>query len=222
MDFQRCLDQIDAALANGRLDENEWYGRNRELVEVAYLASEDPRAQSGLGGDAAHWERRRRVIVEALDRDGTFLDVGCANGLLMETLVRWAGERGFRIEPHGLDFSPRLVALARAWLPAWADRIHVGNIVDWEPPRRFDYVRTELEYVPRPRQPGLVGRLLARAVAPGGRLVVCAYRPRGTRDAAPVGDLLRSWGFAVAGEATATDAADGGTATRVAWLDAIR
>ena len=37
-------------------------------------------------------ERARRPIVSAIDRDGTFLDVGCANGLLMESLATWAGE----------------------------------------------------------------------------------------------------------------------------------
>ncbi|MGH2530824.1 MAG: class I SAM-dependent methyltransferase [Thermomicrobiales bacterium] len=214
--------QIDDALAQGRLAESAWYEQIRDLVETAYLAEETPQAQSGLGGDAAHWERRRRVIADTLDRDGTLLDVGCANGLLMETLVEWAGESGVRIEPYGLDISPKLAALARARLPGWADRICVGNVIAWEPPRRFDYVRTELVCVPDARQPELVDRLLQQAVAPGGRLVICAYRPRGVRDAAPIGPLLQSWGFAVSGEATATDINDGGAATRVVWIEAAR
>ena len=222
MDFQRRFDQIDGALAAGRLDERAWYEQVRDLIEGAYLSSDNPRDQSGFGGDAAHWERRRRVLVEAIDRDGTILDVGCANGLLMETLVAWAAARGRRLEPYGLDISPKLAALARARLPAWADHIFVGNVIEWEPSRPFNYVRTELEYVPRPRQQGLLARLLERVVAPGGRLVVCAYRPRGRRDADPIGALLRSWGFAVSGEATAVDTTDGGVATRVVWLDAAR
>jgi len=111
------------------------------------------------------------------------------------------------------------VALARSRLPGWADRISVGNVITWDPPQQFDYVRTELVYVPSQRQPDLVARLMEHVVAPGGRLVVCAYRPHGVRDADPIGEQLRSWGFPVNGEATATDTADGGVATRVAWLD---
>ena len=212
--------RIDAALATGHLTENEWYERIRDLLETAYLAADDPQRQSGLDGDAAHWERRRQVIVEAVDHDGSFLDVGCANGLLMETMAAWAAARGRRLAPYGLDISPKLAALARTRLPMWSDRIFVGNIIDWEPPRRFDYVRTELVYVPGHRQPELVARLLERVVAPEGRLVVCAYRPHGVRDAEPIGELLRSWGFAISGEAAATDTSNGGVATRVVWLDA--
>lgn len=222
MDFRQRVAQIDDDLAQGRIDEPAWYEQVRDLIEAAYLEEESPRAQSGLGGDAAHWERRRRVIADALDWDGTFLDVGCANGLLMESLVAWAGERGCRIEPYGLDISPKLAALASARLPTWADRIYVGNVIAWEPPRRFDYVRTELEYVPSARQPELVDHLLRQIVAPGGRLIIGAYRPRGARDAAPIASLLQSWGFAVHGEATATDIVDGGVATRVVWLEAAR
>ena len=218
MDFA----QIDAALASGRLTEEEWYERNRNILESAYLAADDPQRQSGLGGDAAHWERRRRVVVEAVDHDGSFLDVGCANGLLMETMAAWAETRGYRLEPYGLDISPALAALARTRLPQWQDRIFVGNVMMWDPPRRFDYVRTELIYVPEPRQPELIARLLNRVVAPGGRLIVCAYRPRGARDADPIDTLLPDWGFPVSGEAIATDSSDGGVATRVVWIDAPR
>ncbi len=216
MDF----DDIDVSLARGHLTEAQWYERNRDLLETAYLATDDPQRQSGLGGDAEHWARRRHVIVEAIDHDGAFLDVGCANGLLMETITAWTAARGHRLEPYGLDISAKLSALARARLPMWHDRIFAGNAIDWEPPRRFDFVRTELVYVPEPRQPEMVAHLLNRVLAPHGRLIVCAYRPRGTRDAESIGDRLQSWGFPVTGEATATDPADSGVATRVAWIDA--
>jgi SAM-dependent methyltransferase len=189
------VDQIDAALASGHLTEVAWYDRIRDLLETAYLATDDPQCQSGLNGDVAHWERRRHVIVEAVNRDGSFLDVGCANGLLMQSLAAWAQERGHHLEPYGLDISAKLAALARTRLPQWEDRIFVGNAITWEPPRRFDYVHTELVYVPDARQPELVSRLLNRVIAPGGRLIVCAYRPRGARDVEPVGEVLQSWGF---------------------------
>lgn len=68
-------------------DEDAWYDRNRQILETAYLAGDTPQQQSGFNGDAAHWKRLRQVIADAIDHDGTILDVGCANGLLMETLV---------------------------------------------------------------------------------------------------------------------------------------
>ena len=61
----------------------------------------------------------------------------------MESMAAWAG-----VEPYGLEISPELAELARRRLPQWADRIWVGNAPTWTPPRRFDVVRTGLDYVP--------------------------------------------------------------------------
>jgi predicted pyridoxine 5'-phosphate oxidase superfamily flavin-nucleotide-binding protein/SAM-dependent methyltransferase len=155
-----------------------------EVYELHYLADGDVYRGSGHSGDAATWEQGRRPIAEAVDRPGTFLDVGCANGLLMESLADWAG-----VEPYGLDFSPELVEAARRRLPQWADRIWVGDALTWEPPRRFDFVRTELVYVPQERRRAYVERLLGRFVAPGGRLLVCGYG--GDEVLGP----LREWGL---------------------------
>lgn len=201
-------------------DEAAWYATLRRRLESGYLATPDPRRGSGVDGDEAYWERARRPIAAAIHRDGTLLDVGCANGLLMESLAAWAAAAGHRVEPHGLDFSAALAALARRRLPHWADRIYVGNVVDWQPPSRFDFVRTELVYVPPPRQQALVARLLAAVVVPGGRLIVCSYgsSTRPVPRAESVGDRLRAWGYAVAGEAEGV-AANGVTITRVAWID---
>ena len=127
--------------------------------------------------------------------------MGCANGLLMECVARWAAEDGHAIEPYGLDISEKLAELARQRLPRWRDRIFTGNALFWEPPIRFDYVRTELVYVPGYRRREYLARLLARVVAPGGRLIVCSYgssRPEGVR-AEPLVDEIRGWGFAIEG-----------------------
>jgi SAM-dependent methyltransferase len=196
---------------------NPWDG-----LEEKYLRAEDPRGQSGFRGDEARWARARRVIAEAIDRDGTFLDVGCANGLLMDSIRTWAAERGHRIEPFGLDVSEPLISLAQSRMSQWADRFFVGDARTWRPPPgvRFDFVRTELGYAHRPERPALIAHLRADVVAPNGRLIVCAYgaASAGIETVERIAGPLRSWGHAVAGEAEAED--DNGVVfTRIAWID---
>lgn len=110
----------------------------------AYLAGDNPRSQSGHSGDEGRWEAARRLIVDAIDRDGTFLDVGCASGHRMETVRSWAGQDRHAVEPYGLDIAPELAALARSRLPHWADRIWVGNALHWQPSRLILGARNEL------------------------------------------------------------------------------
>jgi SAM-dependent methyltransferase len=167
--------------------------------EAKYLAGANPREQSGFGRDERDWERFRRPIVAAIDADGSFLDIGCANGLLMESVVAWAREDGHVVEPYGLDISEKLADLARRRLPQWRERILVGNALCWEPPARFDFVRTELVYVPDTLRRQYTERLLDRVVAPGGRLILCSYgssRPQGARAELLV-DELRDWQLSI-------------------------
>ncbi len=182
------------------------------LFEEKYLASDDPRAQSGFRGDEARWESARRPIVEAIDQDGTFLDVGCANGYLLESIVRWSPHV---IEPYGIDFSPKLVELARTRLPQWADRFFVADALSWEAPRRFDFARTELVYVPEVRHRELVERLLSFV----DRLIVCSYGSlRRNLQTDDIGGRLRRLGFDVAGELEREGRE--GALVRVAWIGA--
>ncbi len=192
----RDLARIDADLESGRIDETQWHARVLRLIEPAYLAARTPHAQSGKGGDAAGWEHARRLVCDAIDRDGTFLDIGCANGLLMEDVQRWAAADGHDVEPHGIDISARLADLARARYPQWAARIHTANANGWTPPRRYDFVRTGLDYVPSASRPIYLQHLLDQVVAPGGRLIIGVHNL--TRDD-PVVDDLASWGHPVSG-----------------------
>jgi trans-aconitate methyltransferase len=183
----------------------------------AYLAGDNPRSQSGHSGDEARWEEARRLIVEAIDRDGTFLDVGCASGHLMETVQAWAAQDGRAVEPYGLDISPELADLARSRLPHWADRIWVGNALHWKPPRRFDFVRAGLEYVPPPRRPDLVRHLLDDACELGGRLILGVRNE--LRDADPIEHEVAAWGFGIAGRAERPHS-DPRIVRRAFWIDA--
>jgi hypothetical protein len=155
----------------------------------AYLAGADPRAQSGFHGSARRWEAARRPIVEAIDGDGTFLDVGCANGLLMESVVAWAT---FSVEPFGIDFAPGLVELAQKRLPQWSDRISLADVRTWEPPSWFDFVhgRLDLDAIEE------VVRLGRRAIFSSDG----SFRRPDSPRAEPVAERLREHGLAIAGE----------------------
>jgi hypothetical protein len=105
--------------------EAAYFDEELKLHESKYLNGGDVRAQSGFGRDELDWRRYREVVLAPVVADGTFLDVGCANGLLMESVVAWSAERGRKLEPFGLEISPRLAELARQRLPHWRDRIFV-------------------------------------------------------------------------------------------------
>ena len=180
-------------------EHNDWFYRNRQMLESTYLAAAEPWRQSGFSGPLERWNACRRPIADCMDRDGAFLDIGCANGFLLESVQGWAAERGAQIEPFGLDISEKLVALAASRLPALAGHLLVGNAFTWQPPRRFDYVRTELCYVPDDLHWPYVRRLLSEFLAPGARLLVAEYRSRRDRQAGLwVDDQLRQAGFRVA------------------------
>ena len=215
------LEGLNTALESGALDEAGWYREVAAVITPAYLAGDNPRDQSGFGADDDAWELARGLLAEAIDRDGDFLDVGCASGYLMESLVRWGRERDHRIEPYGLDIAPELADLARRRLPHWADRIFVGNAIDWTPPRRFDYVRAGLEYVPPRRQRDLIVRLLAEVVAPGGRLIIGTFSEERdeTRAGPSEAERAMAWGFAVAGRAERPHRRDPRLVYRAFWID---
>ena len=69
---------------------DDFFAGNRRQLASLYLADpSNPYQQWGRSSGADRWEETRRCIADAVNRDGSFLDVGCANGLLLETLEQW-------------------------------------------------------------------------------------------------------------------------------------
>jgi SAM-dependent methyltransferase len=159
-----------AERARRSLADAAFYRDSRRLLETSYLRDGTPRGGSGFGGTAEAWQAQRSHLCQAVDRDGSFLDVGCANGHLLESMVAWCAERGIRLEPLGVDLSAGLVAEARRRLPQWADRFWVGNALDWTAPdgRRFDFVHTLLDLVPVARVEQMLRHQLEHLVARAG------------------------------------------------------
>lgn len=163
-----------------------WFAELQQILETAYTAASSPWQKSGKNGTFEDWMRLRLPNLSPVNNSGTYLDIGCANGYLLECLLSWAILKGVEIVPFGLDYSAEFVALAQKRLPMYAPHFYVGNVWNWCPPQKFDYVRTELEYVPHNYQKSLVERLLEEFVAENGKLIVSHYRSR-------LDDLTQGW-----------------------------
>ena len=195
-----------------------WFDEIRSLLENGYLPAETPWKQSGKSGPFEDWVRLRIPISECVETSGTFLDIGCANGFLLECLLDWTMRKGVQLEPYGVDYSEKLVDLAKERLKGFADNIFVGNAWEWEPPMRFDYVSTAVEYVPMNLAEPYISRLLNDFLVEGGKLLVAQYRSRRedlSRDW--VDDHLSRMGFSVI-ESKSGFCGDGLERTRVAVL----
>lgn len=212
---------LAAAGSYRSLDDATYYADNLRTLQRAYLRAGTPQQGSGFGGDERAWRQARHHITEGITASGSFLDVGCANGLLMESVAAWCAERGLAVEPYGVDLAPGLAELASRRLPQWAERIWTGNAIDWVPPdgRRFDYVHILVDCVPRARYGDLVRHQLARTVRPGGgRLLVSDYTAS-EADQPAIAATLAGLGFGVAGHSSGGEL-PGRPPAPTAWIDA--
>ena len=191
--------------------------RELEALESSYVGEDDPIRQSGFGGGPERWRWESEPILDAIDGDGGILDIGCANGYLLECLMTWGRERGLSLVPYGVDHGSRLIDLAKRRLPDFESNFDVANAWDWEPPRRVRYVYILSDCVPMNYLSEYLHRLHERFVVRRGRLIVGAYgsHSRGI-PAFDVAEALSSAGLVVAGLTTAGHL----PSAKFAWVDA--
>jgi SAM-dependent methyltransferase len=183
---------------------------------AAYLANSDPIRQSGFGGGAERWRAEREPILDGVNGSGAFVDLGCANGYLLECLVDWGRARALSLIPYGVDHSAALIDLARIRFPGLESHFVVANSWWWRPAEPIRFVYTLHDAVPRDYLGDYLKRLLEEVVAPGGRLIVGAYGSRSRGLAAfHVAQFMRELQMSVAGQTT------GGNPpiVNIAWAD---
>jgi len=210
----RCLLRIGTTTARNKPPSpDESFAAQTRSLERSYLQSEDPTVQSGFSGGRKRWVAERSPIVNAIHRDGDFLDVGCANGLLAEDLVIWAAEAGFALTPHGIDMGAGLVDLARQRLPAHRQNFHVADAWGWDPKRKWTFVYSLLELSPQERWCDWLHRL-STWVKPEGRLIIGSYgaNSRGVQPT-DVTNVMENCGLQTLGSSDGGDPLN----TRFAW-----
>jgi len=164
---------VNAGLQNNEINKDDWYELNNLYFTRLYLSQDNPRGQSGHGGDERHYVFSHLPIIEAIYKDGTFLDVGCANGYLCEKVHGWAAAIGFDVQVFGVDISEGLLELARRRLPQWHDHFYLGNTFFWKPEHKFDYLHIGgLGQVPEDDELKFFNHLMDHYLADGGRLIL--------------------------------------------------
>ena len=187
-------DRMRQELEAESISEKVYFDLMSAASETLYLSRDNPRGQSGHGGSPSWYRSVRMMILEAIDSSGTSIDVGCANGHLIESLGQWLVGTDVQVELHGLEISSGLARFARERLPDWRERIYQGNALYWQPPVRFDYVYSMiLPDFSASIQKRLLERLVTDYVKPNGRVILGPWDEYGMED--EIGD----WGFEISG-----------------------
>ncbi len=184
-------------------------------LENSYLFENDPIRQSGFHGGETRWRTERKLILDAVENDGDFLDIGCANGYLLECLVEWGKERGVKLTPYGVDQGSGLIKIAKRRFPKYVDHFWTANAWDWHPPRKFSYVYTLNDCVPENYLSEYIKNILERYVKNNGILIVGAYGSTSeNRPALDVARMLSEFDHQVTGSSSRGDL----PVSRIAWI----
>ena len=167
---------VDAAVDNNKISLDEWYELNKIYFAKSNLSQDNPRAQLGYGGDEFDFLYSRLLIVEAINKNGTFCDFGCANGHLLEMVHKWADGVGFELQMFGVDISEELIEFAQKRLPGWRDNFFVGNAYHCKPPQKFDFFHMRTLGFPKwEDKRAIFDHLVENYIADGGRMIIGSY-----------------------------------------------
>jgi SAM-dependent methyltransferase len=183
----------------------EYIVRNRQIVGLLIRDSHIYRFIDSyeLLPSYSNWMQRRDFIAKAINKDGTILDVGCANGFLIRCLQEWSNHK---LVPYGIDTDKELIEQAKRLFPENKDNFAKISIEDISKidrfglPKKFDIIywnvwdnwdfnnANELNSV----------KELSKHVKTGGRLIMGFYNKEKSNNLNRV-KKLRSVGFKIDG-----------------------
>ena len=200
--------------SSGRISTEDYFACCEKECAKLYLSRDNPRAQSGHGSDIYRWRNVRWMILEPVYHDGTFIDIGCANGHLIESLDRWMRSTDVHVDFYGLEISQGLFDLAQRRLPDFASRLFLGNALYWKPPFEFDYVYTMiLPDIPGDLRKPFLENLYGNYVKPDGRLILGPWNTR------QIEEELPKLGFTPSGYCEKSVPGTSDETKRIVWID---
>lgn len=166
---------------------------------------------SHFEGTAEEWKEQRGWIAKAIDRDGTILDFGCANGYLLKCLEDWSDHE---LEPFGVDTDPQAIRAAQEIFPDAKDHFVLSK--DEEAgsklPSEFDLIYWNVWDDSDFDQEGIKDILdhsVKMSVEKGGRLILGFYHPDAAENERKI-KQLEDMGFKVERIETPKDLPDRG------------
>lgn len=144
--------------------------RIKNAYQDAYLCKQSPLERSGFAHDLDSFLNLRSPILIAMgEKEGRFLDLGCANGVLIELLSK---NEGVRREYFGIDFVPELIEEANSRL---GEICHVADLHNYVNTTGFEFVRFELCYAREHKMKYLVEHVIESMLCDDGVALICNY-----------------------------------------------
>ena len=213
-DLNTYKDRLRDLHTRGGITTEDFFDAYADQNSRVYLSQTEPRRQSGHGGDLYYWRHVRSMILEAVYHGGTFIDIGCANGHLIESLAGWMQNTGVEVDFYGLELAKDLYELALRRLPQYATHLFLGNGLSWQPPFQFDYVYTMvLPDLPKGLWKQFLGNLYDNCLKPGGRLVLGPWSDR------LVEEEIARLGYVANGYCEKTVAGAESKVKRITWVN---
>lgn len=137
------------------------------------------KGNSFAGTHIEDWEDGRMFIGGYIHKDGTILDIGCANGFFLLCLQGWSGRT---LEPYGIDIDTNRIREAKKIFKAHKDNFIERNALEISKlpfpfPEKFDTVfwSVWVNWEFKLSQEIKALHDIVRLVKPGGRCVMGFY-----------------------------------------------
>ena len=178
-----------------------------------------------VGVDFNQWTKIRSFISKSINKDGKFLDIGCANGFLLRCLQEWCD---YKIEPYGIDKNRDSIKQAKELFPLQRKNFIVKDLFELAKsgledlskhglPARYDFIYWNvwdtIKFADQ-KEVDLVKKFL-EAVSPDGRLVLGFYNNDNKQNMEDMKKIkkLEEKGFNFSG------VLDNGLNDIIAWID---
>jgi SAM-dependent methyltransferase len=89
------------------------------------------------------WERGRKFIADQIDKAGSILDIGSANGFLLICLETWSGKK---LDMYGIDTNGELIIQGKRLFPELEKNLKIAGLEsfrwleEFDLPSQYDFI----------------------------------------------------------------------------------